>query len=115
VTFTTPGEMLGPMLAFALLHGLEASLLTPWIIGRRLSLSPVAVFLSVLFWGWLWGIAGALIAVPLVIALRVACRRTHGLRLLGRFLEGDRAAPPSLHALLRQGRAAPTARPADIA
>ena len=82
-----------------------------YIVGRRLSLSPVSVFLSVMFWGWLWGIAGALIAVPVLIALRSVCRRVRGLRLLRRFLEGERnERTPSLRSLLRRPPAKPHGR-----
>ena len=107
-TFDSGAQVLGPMLAFVLIHAVESNIVSPLIVGRRLSLSPVSVFLSVMFWGWLWGIAGALIAVPLLIALRSVCRRTRGLRLLRCFLEGDRReAPPSLRSLLRRPPAKP--------
>jgi predicted PurR-regulated permease PerM len=99
--FDTPAQILAPMLAFAVLHGIESNIVSPLVVGRRLLLSPVAVFLSVMAWGWLWGIAGALIAVPVLIALRSLSRRVRGLRLLRCFLEGDhREAPPSLRVLL---------------
>jgi predicted PurR-regulated permease PerM len=102
-TFDTGLQALGPMLAFIVIHAVESNVVSPLIVGRRLSLSPVSVFLSVMFWGWLWGIAGALIAVPVLIVLRSACRRTRGLRLARRFLEGDRRqAPPTLRSLLRR-------------
>ena len=91
------------LVPFIAIHAVESNIVSPLIVGRRLSLSPVSVFLSVMFWGWLWGIAGALIAVPLLIVLRSVCRRTRGLRLARRFLEGDRReAPPSLRSLLRR-------------
>jgi predicted PurR-regulated permease PerM len=108
-TFDSGAQMFAPMLAFVVIHAIESNIVSPLIVGRRLSLSPVSVFLAVMFWGWLWGIAGALIAVPLLIALRSVCRRTRGLRLLRCFLEGDRReAPPSLRSLLRRppGKAA---------
>lgn len=96
-------QVLGPMLAFLIIHAVESNIVSPLVVGRRLSLSPVSVFLSVMFWGWLWGIPGALIAVPVLIALRSTCRRVRSLRLLRRFLEGDRREPPpSLRALLRR-------------
>lgn len=95
-------QMVAPALAFGLIHAVESNVVSPWIVGRRLALSAISVFLSVMFWGWLWGIAGALIAVPVLIALRSFAQRTRRLRLLRRFLEGDRRAPPSLRALLRR-------------
>lgn len=105
-SFDTGPQILAPMLAFIAIHAIESNIVSPLLVGRRLSLSPVSVFLAVMFWGWLWGIAGALIAVPVLIVLRSACRRTRGLRLLRRFLEGDQhEAPPSLRSLLRPGQA----------
>jgi predicted PurR-regulated permease PerM len=70
------------------LHGLEANFISPMIMGHRLRLSPVFVFLSVMTWGWLWGVAGAFIAVPLLLALRAACKRSRRLRLVCVYLEG---------------------------
>jgi predicted PurR-regulated permease PerM len=106
-SFDTGLAILGPMLTFAVIHAIESNIVSPFIVGRRLSLSPVSVFLSVMFWGWLWGIAGALIAVPVLIGLRSVCRRVRGLRLLRLFLEGDRREPPpSLGSLLRRPGAA---------
>ena len=46
---------------------LEGLFFTPMIVGRQLTLNPLAVFLAVAFWGWLWGPFGALLAVPLSI------------------------------------------------
>ena len=110
-TFSSGLMMLAPPAVFIAIHALESNLLSPWIVGRRLALSPISVFLSVMFWGWLWGIAGALIAVPLLIALRSACLRSRRLRLLKRFLEGDKRELPTLRALLRgRPRAPPPAQ-----
>jgi predicted PurR-regulated permease PerM len=95
-----------PALAFTLIHAVESNLVSPWLVGRRLALSPIAVFASVMFWGWLWGIAGGLIAVPALIALRSVCRRRRQLRSFGHFLEGDMRPAPSLRMLLRPRRAA---------
>jgi predicted PurR-regulated permease PerM len=88
VTFGTGLAMLGPPAVFLLLHGLEANFISPMIMGHRLRLSPVFVFLSVMTWGWLWGVAGAFIAVPLLLALRAVCKRSRRLRLVCVYLEG---------------------------
>lgn len=98
--FDDTAAMLAPALAFLAIHAVESNLVSPWVVGRRLALSPVSVFLSVMFWGWLWGIAGALIAVPLLIGLRIVCRRTPRLRPFARFLDGDARPIPSLRSLL---------------
>ena len=88
VTFGTGFAMLAPPAAFLVLHGIEANFLSPMIMGHRLRLSPVFVFLSVMVWGWLWGLAGAFIAVPLLLALRAVCKRVRRLRLVCIYLEG---------------------------
>ena len=89
VTFGTGPAMLGPPAAFLVLHGVEANFLSPMIMGHRLRLRPVFVFLAVMVWGWLWGIAGAFLAVPLLLALRAFCKRTRTLRLVCLYLDGD--------------------------
>lgn len=89
-----------PPALFLAVHAVEANLVAPWFVGRRLVLSPVAVFLSVMLWGWLWGIAGALVAVPVLIGLRAVSRRTPRLRWLAALLDGRRGTAPSLRALL---------------
>lgn len=95
-------DIIAPALAFLLIHAIESNLISPWFVGRRLSLSPISVFLSVMFWGWLWGIAGALIAVPILIGVRCVCLRNKRLRLLCRFLDGDARPVPTLRSLLRK-------------
>jgi predicted PurR-regulated permease PerM len=89
VTFGTGAAMLGPPAAFLVLHGIEANFLSPMIMGHRLRLRPVFVFLSVMVWGWLWGIAGAFLAVPLLLALRAVCKRMPTLRLVCLYLDDD--------------------------
>ena len=89
VAFGTGIEMAGPPAAFLALHGIEANFLSPLIMGHRLRLQPVFVFLAVMTLGWLWGIAGAFLAVPALLGLRAICKRVRSLRLVGAFLQGD--------------------------
>lgn len=100
-SFDTPGAILAPAGAFVLIHAVESNFISPWFIGRRLSLSRVSVFLSVMFWGWMWGIVGAMIAVPVLIGLRSVCRYSRRLRWLGVYLKPENVLTPSLRALLR--------------
>lgn len=74
--------------AFVLLTTLEGAVITPLVLGRRLNLSPLVVFLSVVFWGWLWGIPGALIAVPIVSSAQVVLANLQSTRPLARLMEG---------------------------
>jgi len=69
-----PGQIL-PFLLYFGMHVLEADLVTPYILGRRFTMHPLLIFVSLLFWTWLWGVPGAFLAVPLLVALKVACER----------------------------------------
>jgi len=55
------------------LNLIQEYLIVPTILGRRLLLNPVAVFLWLIFWGWLWGVPGVLMAVPLLAVLKIVC------------------------------------------
>jgi predicted PurR-regulated permease PerM len=67
VTFPSLGYALIPSAAFVALATFEGHILTPTILGRRLTLNPLAVLLALAFWTWLWGPMGAFLAVPLSI------------------------------------------------
>jgi predicted PurR-regulated permease PerM len=68
--------------------GLEGYLLTPWLTGRASRMSPVVVFVSVLFWGWLWGVWGLLLGVPIIMIIKAVCDRVEDLEPIGELL-GD--------------------------
>ena len=82
---STGRALLAPA-AYLLLNGLEAYVITPHIMGARFSLNPVAVFGSVVFWGWIWGIPGALLAVPILTAGSIVCANIDRLRPIAVFL-----------------------------
>lgn len=86
VTFPDPGQAVPPPLGYLALHALEANFLTPHLLGRRLPLSPVVIFVSFLFWWWLWGVAGAILAVPIMVTIKIACDRSEGLTEVGELL-----------------------------
>lgn len=73
---------------FALLTTAESYLVTPLVLSRSLELSPLAVILFVLFWGWLWGIVGGLMAAPLLAVLKIICDQFETLRPWGIMLSG---------------------------
>lgn len=72
VTFQTFAHALAAPLLYLVFTTLEGHFITPSIMGRRLTLSPLIVFLALVFWTWLWGPAGAFLAVPLLIVGLVA-------------------------------------------
>ena len=65
---------------------IEGNLVTPWLTGRAGELNTVAIFVSVLFWGWLWGIWGLLLAVPIMVSIKAAADRIEALQPLGELL-----------------------------
>ncbi len=88
ITFDDLGQALMAPGAFVGLNLLESYFLTPMILGRRLTLNPVVIFLGLTFWGWLWGITGALLAVPIMVVLKIFCDHSEALAPIGEFL-GD--------------------------
>jgi len=87
-TFDTIGPALLASLIYYTCSLIEGSFITPLIIGHRMSLNIVAVFLSVTIWGWLWGIPGVLMAVPILVVVKVICDHVHGWAAFGHFLSG---------------------------
>jgi len=74
----TPALALAPPAAFLGLHLLEGQILTPHLVGRRLALDPVMVFIAMLVLGWMWGVAGFLLAVPLLTCAKIIAERIEG-------------------------------------
>lgn len=77
--FLVPGTFVG-------LTILEGQFVTPMVLGRRLALSPVAIFIAMILWGWLWGVTGALIAVPLLVSFKIVCEKLEPLNPVAEFL-----------------------------
>jgi len=75
-----------PAAWYLLLHLLESNFITPQLLGRRLTLNPVAIFVSLMFWTWLWGVPGALLSVPILVSLKVVCDRVPAMSSLGELL-----------------------------
>ncbi|AZO26719.1 MULTISPECIES: AI-2E family transporter [Mesorhizobium] len=73
--------------AFVLLCDIvEGQFVTPVMVGRRLEINAVAIFIAIAFWSWLWGFVGALMAVPLLVVIKVFCDHFDGLSHVGNFL-----------------------------
>jgi len=71
VSFDGLGHVLGVSLTFAGLTVLEGQLIQPWLVGRRLEVNPLLIFLALWFGGFFWGIAGVVLATPTLVALKV--------------------------------------------
>lgn len=71
-------------------NGLECNIITPAILGRSLRLSVVVILISVVLWGWIWGIGGAVIAVPLLATLKIICDHFETLKPISIVLSGRR-------------------------
>ena len=78
-TLLVPGAFLG-------LTVLVGTFVSPHIMGRRLTLNPVVIFLGLSFWGWLWGVPGALLAVPMLAMFKIFCDHIEPLAPIGEFL-----------------------------
>ena len=72
------GTALLPAVTFAGITGVEGNLITPMIQGHRMRLSPIAILIWLLVWGWLWGIPGALLAVPMLTSVKLITERVRG-------------------------------------
>lgn len=70
MTFSDLGYALVPAALFIAVHLVEANVLTPMLVGRRLTINPLLILVALSFWSWVWGTAGALLAVPLLIILK---------------------------------------------
>src|SRR5688572_21924735 len=82
--------VIGSQLVIAYLIGL---LLMPWCTERIGRLNAVMVFISLLFWGWLWGVWGLLLGVPIMMAVKAVCERVEGLQTIAEFLGHEPAKP----------------------
>jgi predicted PurR-regulated permease PerM len=91
LSFDTISQILLAPAAFLVLTTLEGQILTPIITGRRLTLHPVVIFIGMLFWGWLWGIVGALMAVPILVTFKIICDHVDSLAPIGKFLSAPRS------------------------
>ncbi|UFS92223.1 MULTISPECIES: AI-2E family transporter [Bradyrhizobium] len=79
--------LLPPALYFGI-HLVEGETLTPLLLARRFTLNPVLVILSLVFWFWMWGVPGAILAVPMLAILKIVSDRVRPLKALGHILEG---------------------------
>jgi predicted PurR-regulated permease PerM len=88
LTMDTLWQALLPAGLYFGIHLAEGEIITPLLLARRFTLNPVLVVLSLIFWFWMWGAAGAIIAVPMLAIAKIVCDRIQPLAALGHVLEG---------------------------
>ena len=86
VTFPTVGHALLVPAAYLAVNLLQANFVSPVVLGRRLTLNPVAILVGLVFWWWIWGVGGAFIAVPLLATFKIFCDHIESLAPIGEFL-----------------------------
>ena len=86
VTFPTVGHALLVPAAYLTVNLLQANFVSPVVLGRRLTLNPVAILVGLVFWWWIWGVGGAFIAVPLLATFKIFCDHIESLAPVGEFL-----------------------------
>ena len=76
-----------PVGLYFAIHVIEGEFATPMFLARRFTINPVALILALIFWYWMWGVAGAILAVPLLAITKIICDDLRPLRALGHLLE----------------------------
>ncbi len=86
IGLTWPFPALAPGLIYISIHFLEGQLFTPQLVSHRFELNPVLVILSLLFWDTIWGVPGALLAIPLLAIIKIFCDRIEALAKIGHLI-----------------------------
>ena len=77
-----------PVGLYFVIHVIEGEFATPMLLARRFTINPVALILALIFWYWMWGVPGAILAVPLLAITKIVCDDLRPLRAFGHLLEG---------------------------
>ena len=88
LTIDTLWQALLPAGLYLAFHLIEGETVTPMLLARRFTLNPVLVVISLVFWFWMWGIPGVILAVPMLAITKIICDRVRPLAAFGHFLEG---------------------------
>ena len=85
-TFDSVGHAMLAPATFLFINVVQANFISPLLLGHRLSLNPIAIFVGLAFWFWIWGVPGAFIAVPLMATFKIFCDHIAALASIGEFL-----------------------------
>jgi predicted PurR-regulated permease PerM len=78
-----------PAMLYFLIHFAEGETVTPMLLAARFTVNPVLVTIGVIFWYWMWGVVGAVLATPMLAILKIICDRIETLRPFGHFIGGE--------------------------
>jgi predicted PurR-regulated permease PerM len=70
------------------IHMIEGETVTPMLLARRFTINPVLVIVALVFWYWMWGVPGAILATPMLAVIKIVCDRVQSLSAFGHFIEG---------------------------
>jgi predicted PurR-regulated permease PerM len=85
-TFDRLGQAVLPSAVYLVVNLIQANIVSPLVLGHRLALNPVAIFIGLAFWLWVWGLPGAFLAVPIIATLKICCDHIELLAPVGEFL-----------------------------
>jgi predicted PurR-regulated permease PerM len=77
-----------PAAVYLLIHIIEGETITPLLLAKRFTINPVLVVLAVVFWYWMWGVPGAILAMPMLAVTKIICDHIQPLAAFGHFIEG---------------------------
>jgi predicted PurR-regulated permease PerM len=77
-----------PAAGFLAIHAIEGQFITPFLVARRFTLNPVVVIVSLIFWYWMWGVPGAILAVPVLAIIKIVCDGIPPWAAIGHLIEG---------------------------
>jgi predicted PurR-regulated permease PerM len=72
--------------SYLVLAALEGNFITPMVLGRSLTLNPVVILIALTFWGWMWGISGMILAVPILATFKIFCDHIEPMAPIGEFM-----------------------------
>ncbi|MBN9083344.1 MAG: AI-2E family transporter [Rhizobiales bacterium] len=78
-----------PAILYFVIHIIEGEIVTPMLLAKRFTLNPVLVIISLIFWFWMWGVPGAILAVPMLAIVKIVADGIKPLAAIGHFLSGD--------------------------
>jgi len=86
LSFDSLGYSLVFPASYLLLATLEGNFITPLVLGRSLTLNPVIILITLTFWGWMWGISGMILAVPMLATFKIFCDHIEPMAPIGEFM-----------------------------